>query len=87
MNGEKWWSFGKKKKYKYEEEDDDDNALVDKRWVPLKWKVDKTLFTFSYKCLLKANTSCHMIADIYISISMETFEHRKYKNRGEDGNK
>ena len=60
-NGEKWWSLDKKKKYKYEEEDDDDNALVDKRWVPLKWKVDKTLFTFSYKCLLKANTSCHMM--------------------------
>ena len=28
-----------------------------------------------------------MIADIYISISMGTFEHRKYKSRGEDGNK
>ena len=28
-----------------------------------------------------------MIADIYISISMETFEHREYKSRGEDGNK
>ena len=27
-----------------------------------------------------------MIADIYISISMETFEHRKYKIRGDDGN-
>ena len=27
-----------------------------------------------------------MIADIYISISMETFEHRKYKIRGENGN-
>ena len=26
------------------------------------------------------------IADIYISISMETFEHRKYKIRGDDGN-
>ena len=26
------------------------------------------------------------IADIYISISMETFEHRKYKTRGEGGN-
>ena len=26
------------------------------------------------------------IADIYISISMETFEHRKYKIRGENGN-
>ena len=28
----------------------------------------------------------NMIADIYISISMETFEHRKYKIRGDDGN-
>ena len=28
-----------------------------------------------------------MIADIYISISMGTFEHREYKSRGEDGNK
>ena len=28
-----------------------------------------------------------MIADIYISISMRTFEHRKYKSRSEDGNK
>ena len=28
-----------------------------------------------------------MIADIYISISMGTFEHRKYKSRSEDGNK
>ena len=27
------------------------------------------------------------IADIYISISMGTFGHRKYKSRGEDGNK
>ena len=27
-----------------------------------------------------------MIVDIYISISMETFEHRKYKIRGDDGN-
>ena len=27
------------------------------------------------------------IADIYISISMETFGHREYKSRGEDGNK
>ena len=27
------------------------------------------------------------IADIYISISMGTFEHREYKSRGEDGNK
>ena len=27
-----------------------------------------------------------VIADIYISISMETFEHRKYKIRGDDGN-
>ena len=27
-----------------------------------------------------------MIADIYISTSMETFEHRKYKTRGENGN-
>ena len=27
-----------------------------------------------------------LIADIYISISMETFEHRKYKIRGENGN-
>ena len=26
-----------------------------------------------------------MIADIYISISMETFEHRKYKIRGDEG--
>ena len=26
------------------------------------------------------------IADIYISISMETFEHRKYIIRGDDGN-
>ena len=26
-----------------------------------------------------------MIADIYISISMETFEHRKYKIRGDGG--
>ena len=26
-----------------------------------------------------------MIADIYISISMGTFEHREYKSRGEDG--
>ena len=26
------------------------------------------------------------IADIYISTSMETFEHRKYKIRGENGN-
>ena len=25
------------------------------------------------------------IADIYISISMETFEHRKYKTRGDEG--
>ena len=28
-----------------------------------------------------------MIADIYISISMGAFEHRKYKSRSEDGNK
>ena len=28
----------------------------------------------------------YLIADIYISISMETFEHRKYKVRGDDGN-
>ena len=28
----------------------------------------------------------YMIADIYISISMETFGHRKYKIWGEDGN-
>ena len=28
-----------------------------------------------------------VIADIYISISMGTFGHRKYKSRGEDGNK
>ena len=28
-----------------------------------------------------------LIADIYISISMGTFGHRKYKSRGEDGNK
>ena len=27
-----------------------------------------------------------LIADIYISISMGTFEHRKYKTRGENGN-
>ena len=27
-----------------------------------------------------------LIADIYISISMETFEHRKYIIRGDDGN-
>ena len=27
-----------------------------------------------------------LIADIYISISMETFEHRKYKIRGDEGN-
>ena len=26
-----------------------------------------------------------LIADIYISISMETFEHRKYKTRGDEG--
>ena len=26
-----------------------------------------------------------LIADIYISISMETFEHRKYKIRGDEG--
>ena len=30
--------------------------------------------------------SNNMIADIYISTSMETFEHRKYKTRGENGN-
>ena len=28
----------------------------------------------------------HLIADIYISISMETFGHRKYIIRGDDGN-
>ena len=28
-----------------------------------------------------------VIADIYISISMGTFEHRKYKSRSENGNK
>ena len=28
----------------------------------------------------------YLIADIYISTSMETFEHRKYKIRGENGN-
>ena len=28
-----------------------------------------------------------LIADIYISISMRTVEHREYKSRGEDGNK
>ena len=28
-----------------------------------------------------------LIADIYISISMGTFEHRKYKSRSENGNK
>ena len=26
-----------------------------------------------------------LIADIYILISMETFEHRKYKTRGDEG--
>ena len=31
--------------------------------------------------------SGEVIADIYISISMGTFGHRKYKSRGEDGNK
>ena len=31
--------------------------------------------------------ACRLIADIYISISMGTFEHREYKSRGEDGNK
>ena len=31
--------------------------------------------------------AAEMIADIYISISMGTFGHRKYKSRGEDGNK
>ena len=30
--------------------------------------------------------TAEMIADIYISTSMETFEHRKYKIRGENGN-
>ena len=33
------------------------------------------------------NMVAQMIADIYISISMGTFGHRKYKSRGEDGNK
>ena len=32
------------------------------------------------------STFLPLIADIYISISMETFEHRKYKVRGENGN-
>ena len=36
--------------------------------------------SYSHHCRL-------MIADIYISISMGTFEHREYKSRGEDGNK
>ena len=36
------------------------------------------------KCCVE---SPHLIADIYISISMGTFGHRKYKSRGEDGNK
>ena len=36
----------------------------------------------------KHSDSFHVkrIADIYISISMETFEHRKYIIRGDDGN-
>ena len=37
--------------------------------------------------LSNINDQIKMIADIYISISMETFGHREYKSRGEDGNK
>ena len=37
----------------------------------------------AYPCL----SFLTLIADIYISISMETFEQREYKSRGEDGNK
>ena len=35
----------------------------------------------------RVHTPLMVIADIYISISMGTFGHRKYKSRGEDGNK
>ena len=35
---------------------------------------------------LSISSSSSSIADIYISTSMETFEHRKYKVRGDDGN-
>ena len=37
--------------------------------------------------LTRAGLVRRTIADIYISISMRTFGHRKYKSRGEDGNK
>jgi len=37
-------------------------------------------------CILY-HAAIESIADIYISISMGTFGHRKYKSRGEDGNK
>ena len=37
--------------------------------------------------LVSVNGNIWEIADIYISISMGTFGHRKYKSRGEDGNK
>ena len=38
---------------------------------------------YEYNHLVQAE---NMIAGIYISISMETFGHRKYKIWGEDGN-
>ena len=40
------------------------------------WKAMMTMIMWMWMML---------IADIYISISMETFEHRKYKTRGDEG--
>ena len=54
------------------------------------WQVDRMIHV---SCLIQeegvivGESQAEKIADIYISISMGTFEHRKYKIRSEDGNK
>ena len=55
--------------------------LIGKFWTDVR---SKMLFLLPFPF---AETSPALIADIYISISMGTFGHRKYKSRGEDGNK
>ena len=46
-----------------------------------------SVFAACDKYVYTIHICSYLIADIYISISMGTFGHRKYKSRGEDGNK
>ena len=63
--------------------------------MPIFQNIDWNLGQMSFKngkegirmaIVMKRKITSEMIADIYISTSMETFEHRKYKIRGENGN-